>query len=248
MQLFWGSYSFPTNQAACTMRLTDIRGDNRRELRRVMSVNVRATLDGSTQAELTLAERLCRAALSRPYLDLVLKQDNGSPSGIQLINQTSLSGVRIVDGPHFPEALTPEYVNSRTVEFTAEAEYVVAGSENAIISWEESVSVMGNGGPDYVMRFPINAGGIPQEVSPTSSIITTQRGRAVCHTKEPPLPRPMFPMTMTRYSFPMNKNCGYEYGSPKAIGRGWVEYPLTWQYQWHSTKILKGKPNRPPLF
>lgn len=243
----WGNFFFPVNQAAVTYRLNTERGENRRELRRVFTVNCRATLDGSTQAELTIAENLCKIALAQPFQDFVLRQDNGSPSGIQLINATSLSGCRIIDGPNFPEALSPEYVNARTVEFTVEAVYLVPGAENAILAWQETISVQGSGGPGYVMRRPINTEPFPQQVSPSTPIITTQRGSAVGHMSEPRYPEPMFGRVI-QYGYYDAEAEVKDKGSPKALGRAWIEYPINWSYRWIHSRPLLGTPTRPPLF
>lgn len=245
MQLFWGNDGFPINEAACTLSTNPIKAFNR-SIRNALSMSVRATILGNGQAELTTNEVYIRNALSQPFRDLVLKQDSGSHSGTRLINITSITGVEIVDGPHFRETMSPEYVNQRTLEFTAVAEYVVPGMERAVIAFEETVSVQGDGSPMYVWRWPVDARGFPQPSSPTSLIVTTQSGRAVGHLAYPRIPPPMFGKRLREGVFRGDKSSADE-GSPQLHGRSWINYPISWRYIWESTVPIIGHPSRPQL-
>lgn len=248
MQAFWGRYPFPVNQAATTSSIRVITGDNLRPLRRVVTISVDATLDGTGQAALTAAEDACKLALAQSYQDFILKQDSGAASGTRLINQESLSGVRVVSGPDFYDASNGEYVNQRKVRFTAEAVYVYPGSESAIVSWTETLSVQGDGGPDHVWRFPINKfDPFPQEVSRRSLIVTTQSGSAVGHVRYPDFPPPRFGKRPRNAVF-VGKAAVNNTGTPKALGQGWIEWPINWSYQWNSIVVLAGTPYLPPLF
>lgn len=245
MQLWWGTYSFPVNQAAVTTNTRVIRGDNRRPLRYVMTGNVTADLFGNSQTELSNQESLLRVALATPYLDLVLKQDDGKASGTQLINRNSLSGVMVIDGPHFAETTRGQYVNVRTAQFTVEAEYVFNGTQSAILSFTETISVRGNGGPRYNWRFPFMGDAVCQQISPQSLVTTVQRGVAVGHTRYPPYPTPF---AGTPPGIFVNDSVVNERDSPKAVGRGWIEYPIRWMYEYRSVIPVVGKPSLPPLF
>lgn len=244
MQLFWGRYGFPVNQAFVSTRTAVIRGNNRRPLRYLMRGDVKAELIVSGQADTTKQEDIVRSALATPYQDLILKQDDGKPSGTRLLNQKSLSGVMVVDGPNFTEATRAEYVNTRTVEFTVEAEYVFAGAESAIISFEETISVRGNGGPRWIWRFPLNGDAVLQQVSRQSLITTVQRGSAVGHTKYPPAPPPFAGRPPGIF---VNEAVSTDDTSPIPLGRGWVNFPRTWYYEYRSVTPLVGTPSLPPL-
>lgn len=246
IQLFWGIDGFPVNQAACRLNTFPVDYENIRNARKRIRIMVKATLDGIGQTALSLAEALCRTALSRDYRDLILVQDNGFASSVRLINIASLTGVHIVDGPHFNEFMNGEFVNCRTVEFAAEAEFINAGYETAILSWQESMTVNGNGQPQIVWRFPVNATAIPQVVSPTSLITTVQAGRAVGHTAYPVVPVPIFGKKPKGGVFRGDRS-SVKKDSPRAYGRGYIEYPISWNYVWESILPLDANPNRPPL-
>jgi len=218
-------------------------------LREQATITIHATLDGDGQAELTAAELACRVALRQQFQNLILFQDSGQQSGTRLINNQSLSGVQIIDGPHFNEVTNGEYVNSRTVDFTAQCEVVLPGAANAIVSWEESVSISGDGSPQYVWRWPVNAEGFPQMTSPHSLITTTQSGRAIGHTDYPSNPEPMFGRNPRGGIYRGDKS-SLRPSSPEAMGKGWVNFPIEWAYVYESTRLLGGqipKPTRPPL-
>lgn len=207
-----------------------------------------ATLDGEGQNALSLAEDACRIAMAQNYQDLILLQDTGSASGTRLINRDSLSGVRIVNGPDFYESSGGEYVNQRKVRFTAEAQYVYPGSESAILSWQESISIQGNGGPEIIWRFPINEfDPIPQKVSRRTLITTTQSGSAVGHLRRPDYPPPMFGLYPNGGHL-VSQSVTNNNRTPKALGQGWIEWPIQWSYQWRSIRPLAGEPHLPPLF
>lgn len=245
MQLYWGNYAFPVNQALITTNTRVIRGDNRRPLRYVVTGNVTADLFGNSQSELTAQENLLRVALATPYVDLVLRQDNGQASGTSMINRNSLSGVMVVDGPHFLESTRGQYVNVRTAQFTVEAEYIFPGTQSSILSFTESISIRGTGGPRYNWRFPLNGPAVCQQLSLQSLVTTIQRGAAVGHTVYPSFPPPFAGRPPGIF---VEESAVNEQDSPKAIGRGWVEYPIRWSYEYRGVEPLVGSPSLPPLF
>lgn len=196
------------------------------------------------QAALTTLENQWKGYLQTPYQDFILKCDDGSSSGLLLINKTSLSGVVVVDGPNFTEADGPEYVNQRNMEFALEAEYVFPGAETWLVSYTETISMKGNGGPRYVPRFPFNYPAINQLVSPTSLIITVQQGKAVGHTKYPEPAKPFAGRTPGLF---VNDAEAVVRETPRSIGKGYVEYPISWNYEWRTIKPLSGVPSLPPL-
>jgi hypothetical protein len=207
-------------------------------------MDVSTTIIGSGQADITAKENACMVALSQPYQDFILKQDSGADSGTRLINRTSLSGVMLTEGPNFKTAGRGEYVNQRTVEFTVEAEYIFPGAQSLILSWEESITVRGNGGPSYVWRFPFNAPAEVQQVTLQSLITTVQRGRGVGHTRYPTAAAPFAGRPAGIF---VNDTETVVRGSPKSIGRGWVEYPIEWSYEYRSPAPVVGTPSLPPL-
>lgn len=238
MQLFWGTYAFPVNAAACTSRTRVTSNQSGRPMRIALDFNVRATLFGNGQQSLSDQEALCRAALSIPYQDLILKQDNGADSSMRLLQRASAGGVKITDGPHFTDAQSPEFVSTRTVEFTGTAEYFLPGS-TGLMSYYESVSVLGNGGPIRRWRNPVNAGLVRQVVNPRSLIVYTQSGRALGHIAYP-VPRMIFPA-----AYCVNEAYAVVQETPTPMGNAWVDWPVSWNFIFQADRLLNGGPQLP---
>lgn len=236
MQLFVGTYGFPVNAAGVTGGVRQvIRSDSGRPLRYVQGLDVTGTIFGSGQADLTDRENALRAALQKPYVDVVLKRDDGQPSALALLNSKTLSGVVVTSGPEFFEDQGSEYVTTRRFRFSVEATYLAPKAESALVSWTQTVSVLGNGGPIRTWRIPLNADPIRQAVTPRSTIRYTQSGQAVGHLRMP-LPAP--PMFGRAYLLNEQESVQQDYGRP--LGRYWVEPSVRWNYVFEADKLLTG--------
>lgn len=243
MRLWYGSYGLPLNGASTT---SDVRTEfsySGRPLRYVCSVEALVYIDGDGQSDLTTKENAFRAALSVPYLDLILRQDSGAASSTYLLNAGSMSGVRITDGPHFQnEAKDGEFVCVRTARFTAEATYLYRGTENAVVSFRESVSITGNGGPRRSWRFPVNAPARRQVITPYSLVTATQSGEMVGHTRQPPPRLPIWP------DYLVNDRSGTKNDSPRPLGQAVVDFGISWNFVFErGDGPLIGVPGLPPL-
>jgi hypothetical protein len=243
MQLSWGNYDFPVNAAEVTSRSRTVFSYTGRPIRYILTYDVLATLFADGQKALSTEEDKLRTALYTPYKNLILKTDAGSASSANLINNKSITGVRLVSGPDFGEAKGGEFVNRRTASFSMEAEYILKGTENAVISWQESVTIVGNGGPDRFWRFPLNANPIRQQKTPYSLITATQQGQATGHTRRPTRPLPMWP------DFLVNPSDTTGGGTPEPKGLAFLNWPIQWAYQFQSgiTGSMIGFPSLPPM-
>jgi hypothetical protein len=242
MQLVYGPARFPVNGAEVSSAVRAVLASSGRPVRYVGQIRVKVWLIGNGQAELTALENALNAALLVPYQTISFLQDSGLPTGMTMFNNASLSGVRIVDGPNYGnDARDGEYVTQRTATFVAEAEFVYPGSQLAMISFTESISYTGTGGPVFRWRPCINAPPIRQVVYPFSTQKATQSGQAVGHMAYPPVPDPIWP------DAEMPDQRSVVYGSPKRLGQGFIEYPVSWRYSFESIVPLVGLPSLPPL-
>ncbi len=168
MQLYYGNLPlFNMNQAEVTSNTRLVQASTGRPLRYIVDIHVsKAYLVGTTQAQLTQAEAALRTALLQGYADLVLRQDSGAASSLAIVSNASISGVRIIDGPHFEEAEGAEFVTLRTARFTAQAEYIIANTANVVTEFHESISFYGNCGPVNAWRHCVNSGPVLQQVYP----------------------------------------------------------------------------------
>ena len=242
MQLIWGQYLFPINGASTTSHAEAVFSSSGRPLRYIIKVGVTAYLEGDGPIELSIQENLLRAALAIPYQDLTLMIDNGLASSTQLLNATSVSGVRVVSGPDFNnEAKDGEYVTQRTARFEVAGEYLIPGAVNVLVSFTESVSVNGTGGPDRSWRLPINGPPIRQVITPFTLITATQSGAAVGHTSRPEPPPPLWP------DFLVYPRVNRTETTPEPHGRAWLNWPIKWSYTFEANQPLAALPNLPPM-
>lgn len=235
MQLTLGGYKFPVNGCEVTGRVGYERSDSGRPLRYTQYLDVNGTLFGSGQADMTRLEDELRDALRRPYRDLVLKRDDGGNSALRLINAESLSGVVATSGPDFFEAQGSEYVTTRRFRFTAEATYLMPGTQTALVSWTQTVSVVGNGGPVRSWRVPVNADPIRQTLTKASVIRYTQSGAAVGNFAPPIPPPPVFGR-----AYLVNEQEAVTRTVGRPLGKYWIEPSVQWNYVFETSKPLVG--------
>ena len=224
MQAFWGNDGLPVNDAEVTSAYTLITSDwGQTPLRYECLYSVRVVLLASGQAALTKEEKAWRDRLMTPNKDFVLKQDSGAASSAAIFVKDTMSGTRVMN-IRAPESQGAEFVKRRTITFDIAATYKVKNSGAAIVSWTESVVIIGNGGPDRQWRFPLNAVARREILSPTSLVRAVQSGSAVGHTSRPFRPLPIWP------DYQVNPQDTKGIDTPMWMGREFVNYPIRWQY------------------
>jgi len=247
VQLFYGGTAlFDANTCEVTGWSTIVRASGTgRPVRVLNRIGVKGYITGDGQSDLTTKENALRAILLAPYKWMDFRQDSGTSSGLTLVSSTSVTGVVVVEGPKFSEAMNAEYVTRRTVEFTAEAEYILAGASGAVISFTETVSIMGTGGPVTRLRIPVNNfKPVRQQISYFSAVKASQRGHAVGHTDYPIVPDPIWPVPILNQD-----QIKIDRGNPRRVGPGLglIEYPISWNFEYSSSEPLVGLPGIPPL-
>jgi hypothetical protein len=242
MQAKWGSrFSFLENGCDIASRTRLVEYDGR-PARYITRVSVSGWLEGDSQSDLASQEDALREALLGDRQDFKFLTDAGGVTPVSLLNSESISGVRVVDGPNFPGDTGAEYATVRRFDFEVEAEFVIRGTENRVLAFTESVSIVGTGGPVRRFRVPINSPIlVRQQISPRSVIRATQRGQALGHTRWPAVPRPNWPL------YELVDQRVIDAQGPRRAGRGFVEFPVSWSYSFESDRPFVGFPNLPPL-
>ena len=119
----YGSYAWLANSAEVTTASKSLYDAGGLPYVLQCRVMVRGALSCASQADADNQSNALIAALALPFQDFLITLDNGNPSSIRLLNSTSVSGVKVTDGPNFPKGTGAEYCNYRTYSFTVEAEY-----------------------------------------------------------------------------------------------------------------------------
>lgn len=248
MQLGYGTYLFPFNAALIDDRRQQLWNEGgqlyayRRRLTCEGFLQVAVTGSTGNQAGVTLAMSAMMQALSRPFQDLVLYMDGGGTSSTQLRNAGSITGVRVVEGPSFPnKPQQPSYVWGIFFTFAAEAEYPYPNTGDFLLDFGETLNFRG-GYPKNVCRPALNTNGQDQLVYPQMPFLLDQTGFAVGYQGWPDalaISPPKFPANLVG-----DNPIDVQQVNPKAmnVAQGKYQgYRVTWRYSMGSTQVpLRG--------
>ncbi|HEX4069562.1 MAG TPA: hypothetical protein VHX68_00265 [Planctomycetaceae bacterium] len=195
-------------------------------------------LNYASQGAISNAIERITAAYSIDGQDLVFLLDDGvTPSAHQLLSANCNGGTRVVKAPSFPDTYgageyQPVYGRSYTFEIEGETQLT---NENVFLTFTESVSFKGTGGPIVVYQQVAQGPWIPQQTSETSLYHATQKGSAVGLYAWPSIPAPLFPDAL------INQDVDAGLDSPRRFNR--YEYPVSWSYTYQSNTPLAAFPD-----
>ena len=235
MQARYGSYSFPANSVYVLPRTEYEFNEAGVPYIERIEVDCEGYLQGSGQAALTLAENALRNALRVPFQDFCLFRDDNGRSGINLRNNTSLSGVRCIRGPSFQSKYGAEYCNQRQYSFTIAADYPLLSVATTYISFRERLQFSG-GEPVYDHKLAINGPAQKQLVWFQEPYTLVQSGEAFGFLDYPPFPPMAFPAA--RVSAPQTGLIG-----PDKCGLNkYKKFGISWVYTMRSNAPLVAVP------
>jgi hypothetical protein len=234
MQLKYGSYPFLSGGCDIRARLRTNLNKAGQPYSTRQSCDVSGFLQGSGQADITAQMNALASALAIPYQDLIFYRDDGGASATGLLNAPSLSGVIITRGPEFLTNQGGEYSTYRKFEFTAEAEYPLAGSQGLLLSFTESLRFRGGLAKRTIM-LAVSGPHQAQTIYPTTPYEVVQQGEAVGYRSYPVTPGPIWPSALIES--PDN-----ELVTPERQPKGYQGYKTTWSYRFMSLKPLRGSP------
>lgn len=138
---------------------------------------------GSTAAELQSNIRSQIAGMVSAYsvdgYSGGLMHSDGTPSAHYLSSAGSISGVRVVQPPSFGTSLGGgEYATGRSFTIGLEAEYLISDGD-PLVNWQETITVIGNGGERLVMIETDNSLPLIQQVSMATPVYVEQRGQSI---------------------------------------------------------------------
>lgn len=223
----WGGYSFEDNEVnLVTFSQLAKYSERNRKIQVIRSMQCFGEIQGA------LATQLTRMA----DIENALKNDGrsfyyevGGSIAHSLLNSSDcISGTRIVQRS-FPKGDPAELANRRSFSFTIQAIYDAASGDD-LVSWQETVETIGNGGPDwYILR----GTGSPVAIftSPVTEVRIRQTGAAVGYSAYPIPPGYVGGTgpngTVTEYG-PAQRIIR---STPKQLGNGFRFWPIRWYYQ-----------------
>jgi len=233
MFLQYGSYIHDTNEAAVTIARVPQYNEGGIQTGFRETWRIRGILQAATADLLSISIRLLNVAYSIQDRNIGLFFDNGFPTAHVLLSSRTLGGIRVVDGPNWPEGEGAEYSTFRTYEITLEGD--VPDRRIGLLAWTESITFSG-GGPRFVMQQPLNGIPVRQKVAEATPFQAQQVGAAVGHFSYPIASAPLWPADEHR------DQRRIERGQPKRHGNGYAEFPIQWSYSFEAAAPLLGLP------
>lgn len=202
------------------------------------TLELTGTLIASTQAAIRTAIQNLEAAYTfgTSIGSAGLYHDDGTVSPHFLSVSGALGGVR-VESLDFPrDERTGEYATGR--RFTIGLSAIYAASNVAYQEYVEEIEVQGTGGP--IVGATVTLKGPPKkQILAQRSIVTArQSGRAVGLRAYPPYAAPLWPNDEQLDKRTQKK------GSPRNEGGTFLDWPISWAYQFLSVGPLGGEPHR----
>lgn len=247
MQLKYGTYTFAANGVTCQTNTQPQHNAAGMVATLVTAMTVTGDLlapSGSTnpQHDLTVMQLALEAALTIPYQDLILFDDNNVRTATLLTNANTLSGVRLMEGATFDAGRsTGEYAVKRAFSFKMSVEYLYPRRLTPLQSFSESVSYSG-GMPIRQMCRAVNKPPIDQIVWPYTEYEATQSGEAVGLISWPfggpkNMPLLLFPAGMLRAAPEITPS------GPDRVGpAGYKNYKVRWVARYASVSPLIAAP------
>ena len=232
----YGNYIHAANEVEHAFRqvaLLDQRG-NRRGFR--TRLELKGILQGTSQADLDAKAILLQNAYAQNGNDAILFQDDGTTqTHVRIISGETLTGVRVVQPPSFQGKSGAEFATIREYTIVLEADFF---GDSDILSFEETVTIQGTGGPRFAYLETLKTRPVRQVVNDFTLVRMTQSGSAVGYLKYPFAPAPLWPSLEDLGQRTFIRR------APKQQGRKFTDYAVSWTYKFTSDVKQDALPNK----
>lgn len=242
MQLVYGSYNFTNNMVSYHRYINILRSQTGLPAIADEKWIVRNKIRGTSASDITSKCNTFTSQMVDGY-DLTFKDNSGSSTSDFMTHAVQLNGCRVDRIRWIPSAGSPvqsgaTFVNCREVEVVFSGQRM-AGNSGDIMSWHESLTLVGNGGPKWIMVPSINGAVEPTTLMDFTPYSMIQMGRASGLGEYPLFPDAKYPL------FEHQEQRVQELGTPRRWGRTNalnLEYPIMWKYVMESATALTGVP------
>lgn len=222
--------NFVLNNATIQVQHRPVRLGNSLLHMMVITHNVTGKIRAATQSELHQQIGAFEAAFRQSYVDQVgLFFDSGAPTHHVIQTRATLDGIKLIDGPSYPQGTGAEYSVFRTVSFSLQAE--IKNTSLNMINFQESLTITGGTRPSaWLIPADEQIWPIRQRL-PRVPYVITQSGSAETYS--------------IAFSFPdflgeepdeiSKTNSGPEYSGGKLATRRWQ-----WSYRWSTIQNPTG--------
>lgn len=215
-----GAFQFADNECNLASFSKQLRFSQRnKRLQTVIQINLTGELIYSTTATIVTHINSLENALTSDYRDF--RYTVGGVLSHQLLNSSDCcSGVKVIQYS-LPKGTPEQLATTRSFSITLQGTYDAA--ETDLVSWRESIRIVGTGGPSYVV---VNTFYGPYAFlqSLTTAVQYYQTGSAVGYTGYPVPPGPVNPAG----EFVDRRQITYTSG--RNVGNAIRFYTTSWQY------------------
>lgn len=221
MRFEYGPYRHPESECLVTYfgsrRVYNPRGRAQRMLQQMV---VEGTIVAAGQAAIESRRREIEQAYALEGQRATLYSDAGSPT-YQL---DSPLGVRVLDLTWLQEDGKAHYATGLPFRITLEAENTIDDGDT-LVSYVETVTRVGTGGPRVLWPELDNGPAIPQIVASNPNVVIVQEGEAVGSLAYPAFSLPLFlPPNLDEAGMIQSRS------TPRVDGLGLTDWPIRWQY------------------
>ena len=241
----YGSTAFPEGSVDLSIVRAPIEGEQGVRRGTKITWNLSGQIEAADQASLTTAIQALEAAFDTNGRDAILYLPDGvTPTAHQLLNAGSSTGVKVVKLPSYPTGQGAEYSTFRTWTAVLEAEYEDENPDQDEVSFVETVSTIGTGGPAFVIRQGVRRAH-KQQLFDKTPVRATQSGSATGKTRYPAPPPPIWPSAEKVEQRQVTRKTPKRGGTPGQPT--YTDWEINWTYTFESTDPLTNDPNRLPF-
>ncbi len=240
MFLKYGSYTHSANEVSVAISRTPRYDEHDRILSMIERWEIDGRLAADTQAALTTAINALEAAYETQGQNVGLYLDDGTTLTSHAITSAdTIGGVRVVEGPSYPDGRGAEYSTFRNYRIALEAETDIAPG-NTLLFWEERIETTGGGGR-FVMLQTLTGSPQKQIVAQATPYRAIQSGRAVGYGAYPLPASPLWPASEHVDQRQVGRR------SPRRRGptgqASYEEWEVVWSYSFEDVAPLIGFPS-----
>jgi hypothetical protein len=235
MKLTYGSYEHADTECTLQIHKDALENPGGQQYGERVTWNIRGQLHAADTAALVSAIRALEAAYSQWYQDLVFR--DGALTVFELANRGSLTGVKIIKRPSFPNLEGAQLTTYVDYEIVATADYPVS-TQNPLKAFSETL-VFSGGGPRRTAVECVNVPPQEQVLTAFTAYRAIQSGQAVGLTDYPLVPPPLFPGKLEET--PEIQRVG-----PRLQNSVHTDFSVSWTYRYISATPLFGLPNAWP--
>lgn len=233
-----GTYQHATNEAALSITRDATRDEAGRITGFIERWTIQGELQGANASALTTSMGTLATVYSSTITGIALYQDGGTITDHVMLAADTVTGIQVVNPPHYPDGTRDQYVLRRNYVIVLEAEYATATTN--IISFTESIRRIGNGGPRIVAIPTLNGDVRFQQTLAATPVKIVQSGSAVGRFATPTPPAPLLPDMM------LNEDEEAGETSPKPRGNLDEGFPIEWSYTFLLSAKVNLRPHRWP--